>query len=37
MHWYAYSWPIFNVADSAISIGVTLILIGPVLFPDRAE
>ena len=26
VHWYQYHWPAFNVADSAISIGVTLLL-----------
>jgi len=27
VHWYQYHWPAFNIADSAISIGVTLLLI----------
>ena len=27
MHYYEYNWPVFNVADSAITIGVVLILI----------
>lgn len=27
VHWYQYHWPAFNVADSAISIGVTLLLL----------
>jgi len=27
MHYYAYIWPVFNVADSAITIGVVLILL----------
>ena len=27
MHYYAHDWPVFNVADSAITIGVVLILI----------
>jgi len=27
VHYLSYSWPIFNVADSAISIGVTLIFL----------
>ena len=26
-HWYQYHWPAFNVADSAISVGVTLLLV----------
>ena len=29
-HWYQYHWPAFNVADSAISIGVTLLLLDMV-------
>ncbi len=27
MHYYAYAWPVYNVADSAITIGVVLILL----------
>ena len=30
-HIYQYHWPIFNVADSAISVGVTLLLIEMLL------
>jgi len=30
-HYYSYNWPIFNVADSSISIGVTLILLSSFL------
>jgi len=26
-HWYQYHWPAFNVADSAITVGVGLLLI----------
>lgn len=26
LHWHELSWPVFNVADSAISLGVALIL-----------
>ncbi len=27
VHWYNYHWPAFNVADSAICVGVTILLI----------
>ena len=27
LHWYQYHWPAFNVADSAICVGVGLLLI----------
>ena len=30
LHWYQYHWPAFNCADSAISIGLVLLLIGMV-------
>ena len=30
-HIYQYHWPIFNVADSAISVGVTLLLLEMLL------
>jgi signal peptidase II len=33
-HYYDYNWPIFNVADSAITIGVALILIAS-MFSSR--
>lgn len=26
-HWYQYHWPAFNVADSAITVGVALLMI----------
>ena len=26
-HWYAHHWPAFNVADSAITVGVALLLL----------
>jgi signal peptidase II len=35
MHYYAYAWPVFNVADSAISIGVVLILLASLTSHDR--
>jgi len=34
-HYYSYNWPIFNVADSALSIGVTLILLSSIF--SRAD
>ncbi len=34
-HYYSLSYPVFNVADSAITIGVVLILLG--VFLDRAD
>jgi signal peptidase II len=40
LHWYDIHWPAFNVADSAISIGVVLLLIqmlrkGSVIFGEK--
>jgi signal peptidase II len=35
-HYYDLNWPVFNVADSAISIGVTLIILG-TLFGSSEE
>jgi len=37
LHWYHYHWPAFNCADSAISIGLVLLLIGIVTkkFPSQ--
>lgn len=35
-HWQSYHWPAFNVADSAICIGVTILLFR-VLFPRAQE
>jgi signal peptidase II len=34
LSWKSWSWPVFNVADSAITCGVGLILIDS-LWPDR--
>jgi signal peptidase II len=35
VHYYGWNYPIFNVADSAISIGVTLIVLG-MLFGGKS-
>ncbi len=36
-HYYSYTWPVFNVADSAISIGVVLILIASLTSGEAAD
>jgi len=30
LHWYNYHWPAFNCADSAISMGLVLLIIGMI-------
>ena len=37
VHWYQYYWPAFNCADSAISVGLVILLIGIVTkkFPSQ--
>jgi signal peptidase II len=37
MHYYAYNWPVFNVADSAITIGVVLILLATLQSSDSTN
>lgn len=37
LHWYAYKWPVFNVADTVIDIGVGLIVIDVVRDMLRGE
>jgi signal peptidase II len=36
VHWGAHHWPAFNVADSAISIGVALLLLDIMRHPQGA-
>ena len=33
-HWHGYYWPAFNVADSAISIGMVILIFNSVLARD---
>jgi signal peptidase II len=35
--YHDYHWPVFNVADSAISVGVTLLAIGLIFFDRPME
>jgi signal peptidase II len=37
LHYYDLSYPIFNVADSAISIGVTLIVLATLFGRDDKD
>jgi signal peptidase II len=34
VHWYAYHWPAFNLADSAICVGVGLLLLDAFRHPS---
>jgi signal peptidase II len=34
-HWYDHHWPTFNIADSGITVGTTLLLITLVLMPGE--
>ncbi len=36
-HWYRHHWPAFNVADSAITVGVTLMLLDLFLEERRKK
>jgi signal peptidase II len=35
MHYYSHNYPVYNIADSAITIGVVLIVIGSFRLSDR--
>ena len=34
LHWHDWQWPVFNVADTAISVGVTVLLLQSLRAPD---
>jgi signal peptidase II len=37
VYWNAHHWPAFNVADSAITVGVCLLILDMVLSPEPGE
>jgi signal peptidase II len=37
LHWGDFSWPMFNVADSAITVGAVIVLLTSVRAPAEAE
>ncbi len=36
MYWRQHQWPDFNVADSAITVGVTLLVLDILRSPDTS-
>ena len=36
VHWYDHHWPAFNIADSAISIGVALLIINMLFEKEKS-
>ena len=36
VHWYEHHWPAFNIADSAISIGVALLIINMLFEKEKS-
>jgi signal peptidase II len=37
VYWRSYQWPNFNVADSAISVGITLLILESLFAPRHAR
>lgn len=37
VHWYQYHWPAFNVADSAITVGVGCLLLANLFLPEGRD
>jgi signal peptidase II len=37
VYWRSHHWPAFNVADSSISVGVTLLLLDSLFSPQPGK
>ena len=37
LHWHDWQWPVFNVADSAITVGVAVLLLQSLRRSDRTD